>query len=325
MINTIIDYIFNNHFLATVLLILVGWIILKLNGILIILFLAFILTTAILPLVRFLESKKVSRILASAVIYLGLLIAFVLIVVPLIPFVISQIVSLLISFPSLLHNAAELFKIKINQAQLNALIASRVAVLGENAFYVTGRIFSIVITMITILIISFYLLIDYEKIKKRIVLLFPEKYTKKLSVMSDQIEDKMGAWVRGQLVLILIIGLFTFVAYSLMGLKYALPLAIMAGLFEFIPTVGPLLGAVPAIIVALTVSFPTTVTVILVYIAIQIIEGNLLVPKVMQRAVGLHPLVIILGIIIGGEVMGIKGAFLSIPFISLVTVIFKNL
>lgn len=324
MINSIIDYLFDNHFLTALIFVLVGWLILKLNSILIMVFVAYILMTAVSPIVGYFEKRKIPRAVTGGIIYILIIVAFLLIIVPIFPFIVSQVNALLVSFPQYLEQAARIVKIQVNPQEINNVITSRVGTISDNAFYITGRFFGTLFSAVTILIVSFYLLIDYDKIKSAVVSLFHEKYQRKVATTFAEIEVKMGAWVRGQLMLMLIIGVFTFIALSFIGLKYALPLAIIAGFFEFIPTLGPILGAVPAVIVALTVSVPLTVTVILIYILIQALEGNLIVPKVMQRAVGLHPLIIILGIVIGGELMGIKGALLSIPFISMIAVIWKN-
>lgn len=117
----------------------------------------------------------------------------------------------------------------------------------------------------------------------------------------------------------------TFIALSILGLPFALPLAVLAGLLEAIPTLGPTLAAVPAVIVALTVSPSLAVLVIITYIVIQTLENNVLVPKIMQRAVGLNPVIVILGVMVGANLMGVVGALLSIPFLSFILVLYTSL
>jgi predicted PurR-regulated permease PerM len=108
-------------------------------------------------------------------------------------------------------------------------------------------------------------------------------------------------------------------------MPYALPLAVLAGLFEIVPTVGPIIASVPAIIVALTISPNMALFIVGLYIIIQMVENHLLVPRIMQRAVGLNPVIVIVGVIIGDRLLGIPGALLSVPFISLLVLISKNL
>jgi predicted PurR-regulated permease PerM len=108
-------------------------------------------------------------------------------------------------------------------------------------------------------------------------------------------------------------------------MPFALPLAVLAGLFEIVPTVGPIISAVPAIVVGLTISPNMAIIIIVSYIFIQMIENHLLVPRIMQRAVGLNPVIVIIGVIVGNTLLGIPGALLSVPFISLLFLIYKNL
>jgi len=107
-------------------------------------------------------------------------------------------------------------------------------------------------------------------------------------------------------------------------MPFALPLAVLAALLEIVPTIGPILAAIPAVIVAFTISPNMALIVVVIYVVVQVLENNLLVPRIMQRAVGLNPIVVIIGIIVGGQLLGIMGALLSVPFISLIVVIFKN-
>ena len=141
----------------------------------------------------------------------------------------------------------------------------------------------------------------------------------------SQIDDKLGAWLRGQVVLCFSIGLLSWVTLTLINLPYAVPLAVFAGIFEAVPTIGPILSAVPAIIVALTIDPKIAITVAIIYFVIQMLENHVLVPNIMRHAVGLNPIIVIVGIMIGGSLMGITGALLAIPFISFLTVLLNNL
>ena len=134
----------------------------------------------------------------------------------------------------------------------------------------------------------------------------------------------MGNWMRGQLALSFFIGVISWIFLTLIGVPYALPLAFFAGFLEILPTIGPIIASVPAIIVALTISPTLAIAVAIGYIVIQAIENNLLVPKIMQAAVGLNPVVIIIAILVGGNLLGVWGALLSIPFLTILTIIFPR-
>ena len=134
----------------------------------------------------------------------------------------------------------------------------------------------------------------------------------------------MGAWFRGQIVLSFSIGFLTWISLLILGLPFALPLALLAGILEIVPTIGPIISAIPAVIIALNISPTMALLVVLLYIIIQLLENNILVPRIMEKAVGLNPIVIILGVIIGSKLMGIAGALLAVPFISLVVVVISS-
>lgn len=169
------------------------------------------------------------------------------------------------------------------------------------------------------------MLIDRNRIGKSVPGLLPENYKEKGILTIHLVEEKLGAWLRGQVILSLSIGLITWIALTILGIPFALPLAILAGFLEIIPTLGPIIAAIPATIVALAISPVMALTVIGVYTGIQIAENNFLVPKIMQKAVGLNPVVIIIAILIGGNLMGVAGALLSIPFASAAIIIFRAL
>ena len=139
------------------------------------------------------------------------------------------------------------------------------------------------------------------------------------------VDEKLGAWLQGQVILSLSIALLTWTALMILSIPFALPLAILAGILEIVPTLGPTLSAIPAVVVALTISPTTAVVIVITYVLIQALEGQLLVPKIMERAVGLNPVVVILGVTIGANLMGLVGALLSVPFISFMMVIYKSL
>ncbi len=123
----------------------------------------------------------------------------------------------------------------------------------------------------------------------------------------------------------LFIGTLTWIGLSILQLPYVLPLALLAGILEIIPTLGPILSAIPAAAVAFTISPTLGFAVIIFYILLQMLENQVLVPKIMEKAVGLNPVIVILGVMIGGNLMGISGALLAIPFMSFLIVLFNSL
>ncbi len=323
MQNPIVKYILNNHILTTVLLVAFALFLFEIRAILIALFISYIIMASLHPFVRTLRNFKVPKIVAIVLVYAVVIASIILLVIPILPFFISQVQSLLKAIPTYVDSASQTLGIQITKTQVSSLIAPLVSAIGQNAFSITGKVFGGLFSILTIFILSFYMLIDRHRLGQTIEDLFPSRYREKATLTIHLVEQKLGAWLRGQVVLSLVVGTITWVALTLLGIPFALPLAIMAGFLEIIPTLGPIIAAIPATIVGLAISPVMAVTVILVYTGIQLAENNILVPKIMQKAVGLNPVVIIVAILIGGNLFGVVGALLSIPFISAAIIIFR--
>ena len=318
------SYLARNHFLATIVFLLIGWFFLQIKSILLLFFICIIIVSTLAPAVRYLRKYKVPKIIAIALVYIVLIAFLSLLIAPLIPFFIAQFQSLLENFPRYIDQTARILHVRIETQQVNNFISSQLTAIGDNAVAVTSGILGGFLSLVTILVISFYLLLDHDNIKEKLPLLFPKSLRPRVNESFQEIEVQLGAWFRGQLVLSIAVGLFTWIALSIIGLPYALPLAVMAGMLEIIPTIGPIISAIPAIIVGFSISPPTALIVTGAFLLIQQIENNLLVPKIMATAVGLHPVVVILGVIIGGQMAGVLGALLSVPFISVLYILFRN-
>lgn len=318
-------HILENQLVVAILLILVTLFLLKIKGILIAIFISFIIMAAFLPYVEFLRKRGVPRVLSVFIPYVFALAIFLTIVVPLIPFFVSQIQSLFTTLPKYLGQVAGLLGMHIDPIQLRSFIGTEISELGKNAFTITSRFFGGLFSTLTIIFVSFYLLLDHDRIKKFIVSFFKQDHQERTSLTISHIEEKIGAWFRGQIFLSFFIGATTWIALSILGIEFALPLALLAGIFEIVPTIGPIIAAIPAVIIALNTSLNAALIVVLLYTVIQAIENNLLVPRVMQKAVGLHPVAIIISIIAGGELLGILGALLAIPFVSLLLIVYNSL
>lgn len=280
---------------------------------------------ALMPAVHFLKRKKFPQILAVLIPYVAIVLLIFLLVVPLIPFVGGQITSLLNGFPKYLDQAATFFGIQLNQAQIQNYFSTEVGNIGKNAIGVTSRVFGGLLSVLTVLVVSFYFLNYSDVFKRKVAALFEVDDREHIKETLQLIDYKLGAWMRGQIVLCVVIGLATFIALSILQLPYALPLALIAGMLEVLPTLGPILSAVPAVIVALTISPAMAIAVVITYLLIQMLENNLLVPKIMQHAVGLNPVVVILSIMIGANLMGVVGALLAIPFVTFAIVVVNSL
>ena len=325
MNNSFLRYLWQNHFLAAIIFLFAVYFIFLVKDILILVFISFIIMATLSPAVKYLQKKKVPKIIASFISYLVVLIVLFSLILPIVPFFVSQIQALFSSLPKYLDQVARILYLPTDINQINEFLGNELSSIGENAYFLTSKLFGGIFSTLTVFVVSFYMLIDKDRIQKGFVSLFPKDSQKKAEETLILIEEKLGAWFRGQVLLCFSIGLLTWVVLTILDLKFALPLAVVAGLLEIIPTVGPIISAIPAIIVSLAISPTMAIVIVLSYIVIQALENNLLVPKIMQKAVGLNPIVIILAVVTGARLIGIIGALLAIPFISMLIIIFRSL
>jgi predicted PurR-regulated permease PerM len=318
-------YLLRNQIILALFIVVVGWFLFQTRGILTSIFLAYIINAALLPIVRILRKRGLSNFLSALIPFVSILFLLVLVIFPIFPFVFSQVTSLLVGLPEYLNEAGKILGFQVNAEQIQGFVTREVDSIGRNAFSVTSRVFGGLFSILTVLIVSFYMILYHDKFKDNVAEFFHKKQKQRVIETLDNVDDKLGAWLTGQLVLSLVIGLVTWIALSILGIPYALPLAILAGMLEIVPTLGPIIASIPAIIVALTVSPTLALVTVVLYIVIQLLENNILVPKIMQRAVGLNPVVVILAVMIGANLMGVIGALLSIPFVSFIIVLFNSI
>lgn len=178
--------------------------------------------------------------------------------------------------------------------------------------------------VVAVLLIAFYWTLDGQKNKTALLLLVPLKHRENARELISEIQSQLGAFIRGQAILGLVIGALSFVAYLLIDLPNAVALAIVAGLMELVPIIGPFLGAIPAVIVAYTVDPTKVLWVLLATIIIQQLENNLLVPRVMKKSVGVNPLVTLLALSAFGSLFGLLGAVVAIPLAAIIQLLLNR-
>lgn len=291
-------------FIAVFLLAL--WITYLIRDLIIILFVSVILMSAIAPLVSFFMKLKLPKPLGILVSYIIIIGALVGIFASFLPPLIEQSNRLITILPNLLVDQLNLtnFDQSVLQTQFTEV--------SKNILSVTVDIFNIIVTVIFLLVITFYLLLDRENLESRVANLFVGRENR-IKGLIQRIEYKLGAWVRGQLALSLIIGVLSYIGLTLLHIPYALPLALLAAVMEVVPVIGPIIAAIPAIALSLTISPVVTAGVAALYFVIQQLENHLIVPQVMKRAVGLNPLVVILAVAVGSRLLGVAGALLAVP------------
>lgn len=323
MSRLILKYLGQNQFIVAIIFVLALLLLYVLKETLIVIFISYIIVAAQLPLVGYLRKRGVPNPLAVVFVFSTMIILFGVLIAPLVPFFAAQITQLFKGFPIYINKAATGIGIPLEVRDVSQIISPRE--LGQNAFNIVGGVFGIFVTTIAAIAISFYLLLDYDRIKRHIANLFPKANHLEIIRLIDQVNEKLGAWLQGQIILCLVIGSLTWIFLTIISMPFALPLAVLAGLFEIVPSIGPIISAIPAVIIALTISPHLAIFVVGAYILIQMLENNLIVPRIMSSAVGLNPVVVILGVIIGNTLLGVAGALLSVPLISLLTVLVRDM
>jgi predicted PurR-regulated permease PerM len=199
---------------------------------------------------------------------------------------------------------------------------------GDAVNFVLGTVWGFVgglFGLVTILLLTFYLLVESQSIFNFFVRIFPRERRQTVADVSAMVTNKVSAWLGGQIFLGFIIGATTAIGLGLMGVPYFFVLALIAGIGEMIPMVGPLLSAIPAIAVAFTVSPGLALGVAIFFLVQQQLENAVLVPKLMGQTVGLSAVTVILSLLIGGSLLGFAGALLAVPTAAIIQVLFEEL
>ncbi len=174
-----------------------------------------------------------------------------------------------------------------------------------------------VFQLLLVLVLTFFIVADVPTIKSFFIRLFPLQYQEYISFKAVQVQQKIAEWVHGQMILFVVVALIQWVGLSIIGVEYALTLAFVAGLAEFLPYIGPTIAVATAAPIAFGESVENGILVLALYTGIQMVEGNILVPLVMKKAVGLPPIVTILVMLVGWEFLGILGILLAVPIASI--------
>lgn len=293
------------------------WFLFLIRSVLLMLFISLILMSALNPSVRRLEEYKIPRWLAILIIYIIVLAVFVFGISGIIPPLVEQTSSLINSIPDFFQQ----FKVLGVDEKVIASQFSQFASIPTNVIKFLFGVFSNLLTILAIGLITFYLLLERKNLDRYLTVLFGEDKEKEIEAVIDKIELKLGGWVRGQLFLMTFVGLLNYLGFRIIGVSFALPLAILAFLLEIIPNLGPTLAAFPAILIALTLSPVKALVVAGWALVVQQIENTILVPRIMKKAAGVNPLVTIISLAIGFKLAGVGGAILAVPTFIVITVV----
>lgn len=293
----------------------------QIRQVLLIFFVALVLMMALNPTVMRLEKLKIPRVLAIVIVYLLILAVFGIVIAGVIPPLVDQTTILISRFPEYIQG---LGIPSINQD----LVVSQFSQLGSlpsNLLKITVGVFSNLFNLVVLAVMTFYLLIEKKNLNRYLLFLFGSDGEKKAEKFINELEKKLGGWVRAEVTLMLIIGLMSYFGLRLLGIDYALPLALLAGLLEVVPNVGPTISAIPAVLAGLVISPLMGLAVTALYFLIQQVENTFIVPQVMSRETGVNPLMGLLSLIIGFKLAGVVGLILAIPVVLVVQVVYSEI
>ena len=292
------------------------------RSIIVLVLVAILFAQAISPLVARLRRLGARRAQAVLVIYaaLGLGVGYLLWLLA--QALIGEVGDFIMNLPTLETKLADAVQ-AIPIPQLSAVLSQSIEAMTNGPLPLSGGVPSVLQTglsvveaifgLFSVLVIAFYWIAEQLAIRTALLgLLPPARRAEGLRIWQD-VENKLGAWVRGQLLLMLAIGSAFFVGLTALGVKYAVLLGAVAACAELLPVIGPWVGTAPAVLIALTQGLPLAFFVLGYGIVVQLIETNVLLPRIVGHVTGISPLVVFLSILVGGELLGVPGALLAVP------------
>ena len=289
------------------------------------------------PLVNFF-SKKISRFSASLLAILVGVITVLIVIIGVVPIIVEQTQNLITALPRYIEivkgyleeysdNAYVQVVVEYVNTNLNvSKISERlISIATSIAQGVVSSISSTASVLVTMPFVLFFLLKDASQFNKFVISLLPKKFEKSVAETIDEIDDKVGSYIQGQMLVSLCIGIMLFIGYNVIGLHYAFSLATIAAFLSIVPYLGPAIAITPAMLVAASTSWVMVVKMLVVWGIVQFLEGNIISPNIMGRSMNMHPLTVIFVILIGVNISGVVGAILGIPVYSILKVLISKL
>lgn len=293
----------------------------QIHALIITLFVCFIFMEALNPTVSKLERLKIPRPLAIIMIYVLLIAIISFAIAGIVPIIIEQGTGLIRTFPQAISSIKIFGYTAIdfnNQFKVLDTLPNQIA-------QATLSVFSNIFSALIVLVLTFYLLMERRNFHKYSFSLFGKTGKEKFLTIIENLEKRLGSWIIAQIILMTVVGLLSFLAFTIIGLPYAAPLALIAGILEIVPTIGPIASTAIAVLVGFSVSPLLAVLALISGVIVQQLENNFLVPKVMKETIGLNPLITIILITSGAKIGGVIGAILAIPIFITIEVVIKTL
>ncbi|MEQ7052277.1 AI-2E family transporter [Paenibacillaceae sp. P-4] len=297
-------------------------------------FVAMIIAYVLNPIVILLNERKVPRTMAVLLIYAVFIAVVTVILVNIIPMLVKQLAELNNQMPHLNAKAEQMMdgvsktmpssvRSGLNDSiyALEERIGKAISDFMENI----GAAINLLFIALIVPFLIFYILKDFDVFERAVIAYVPRSHRKHTVMLFREIDAALGSYVRGQFLVCLIIGVLAYIGYWIIGMPYALLLALCVAVFNIIPYLGPYFGAAPALIFAATVSLKMVIFVISVNTICQIVEGNIISPQIVGKTLHMHPLTIIFALLVGGEIAGVVGLILAVPFFAVVKVICQHI
>jgi len=319
--------------IKTVLIFLFAYLLFQLRELVLVLLTAIVIASAIEPATRWFRRYKVPRVPAVLVVYLIVILILAGIFSLFVPLLLSEVNNLLATLPQYIDGIAAWDPLSAGSQVVNngipgefslrdAIDEVRSTISGFQGGFISimSGIFGGIFSLILIIVLSFYLAVQEDGIDEFLRIISPVKHREYVSGLWHRTQYKIGLWMQGQLLLTIIIAVLTYLGLTILGVPYAFLLAILAGIFELIPIFGPVISAIPAVVLALIngISFidpgvGSAVAVALFYVLIQQFENHLIYPLVVRKVVGVHPMLVIIALIVGWNIAGFLGIILAVP------------
>ena len=313
------------------------WALWEARAALLLLYVSCLLAMGFGPIVGFIERTQVARLklprwLAILTLYLVFVAVLAGILLMVVPPVIEQGRALWVALPALLQKWQEglvargiiTHPITMSEAVASAPDTGGPAAVAK-LLATAGTLVGGAIGLVTLLILTFYLLVDAERMGAQLLRLFPRGQRPQVEVALRSISRKVSAWLGGNIILAAVMGTLTAVGLFLLGVPYFYVVAVVAAAGEMVPILGPLIAGVVAVTVASTVSLKVAAAALVYFAILHQLEANILVPKIMERQVGLSPITVIVALLIGSELHGIVGAILAVPTAAILGVVIETL
>ncbi|MGL5830645.1 MAG: AI-2E family transporter [Candidatus Altimarinota bacterium] len=334
---------------AILMVLLLAYFILNISNVLILFFIAFFIAAALDPLIDVLQRFRIPRVLGLGLVYIVSFVLIALMIASLLPVIADQLVGIArmtndvivgistqgqSNYPfaeqikPLIDELYAAIDVKALALQLQnslQLVSTQIVSLGGNLWSVLMFITNGLMNLLLIAILVFFMTVDEKAVENFCISIFPNKYSEYISDRMQMVKTKIGHWIRGQFLVCVISGVATFIGLAVMGIEYSVILSVIAGVMMVIPVFGRVFAWLIALPIVLSQSPILALYMTIFYLAISQVENNIMVPLLMNKAVGLSPILIIFALLVGGQFLGLLGLVLAIPMATIIAIFLKDL